>query len=254
MKKSLLTLFTAIITFHASAGGVPVIDWTAILQAMIQVALTSNLVSQSDQMLNRMGDPAAISQIAGALQTTTQLAKQGVGQSLKEIQLGTTGDSGQSYDGNGLYKPVETTVAIAGGQTLTRPPENYRKHEAVQKMIADYNAVVTDTKARRDTLREAQLQTTEQLKAAGSDAEVQKLKGILQSQEAELATVSAERVEAAQKVLVQQASNEADTARHQQAADEDRAASLQSALVDSLKFFQPDSATVTIPNPKTVNN
>ena len=252
MKKLFLITLTILTTWHASPAGMPVIDLANLAQALVQVLLASNQVYQAGQLLNRLGDPGAVLQLAGAKQTTDEEQQPGVGKSLSKIQNDTTGESGKSYDGNGLYQPVESSVPIAGDQTLPRPTEAYRKHEALQKSLADYAAVVADTQARLDILRDAQLKTTQQLKGATTDAEVQKLKGIQTSQQSELARLAAERSEAAARVEVQRVANEADKARQEQAADELRTASVQSALTDSLRFFKADTTPLTIPNPRTI--
>ena len=252
MKKILLACFILNAALSAPAGGLPVIDLANLAQALMQVMLASNQVFQADQLLKRLGDPSAIWNIAGASQTLSQLGQSGVAKSLPEIQIDTTGQSGQSYNGNGLYTPVQPDIALADGKTVTRPAEAYRKHEALQMTITDYNAVIADTQARRNTLRDAQRQTAEQLKAATTDAQIQKLKGILAAQQSELSTVSAERSEAAAKVEIQKAANEADKARQDQADDELRAASLQSALRDAMQFFDASTKPVMIPDAKQI--
>jgi hypothetical protein len=177
MKKLLLALLLITNAFHASAE-VPVIDFAAIAQAIIQVALASNQVDIARQILARNGDPAAIL-ISSLSQTLSQLGQHGVARTLPDIQNNITGQSGQSSDGNGLYTPVNPDITLANGESITRPTEPYRKHEALQQTIVDYNAVITDTQPRRDSLRDAQVQTIAQLKSATTDAEVQKLKAVL---------------------------------------------------------------------------
>ena len=252
MKKLLLALFLLTNAFRASAE-VPVIDFAAIAQAILQVMLASNQLAIAHQVLDHAGNPMSVI-ISSLPQTVSQLGQHGVAKTLPDIQNSTTGQTGQSYDGNGLYTPVTPDVPAADGQTIIRPAEPYRKHEALQQTIVDYNAVITDTQPRRDALRDAQVQTIAQLKAATTDAEVQKLKTVLAAQDSALNTVNAERAEAAAKVVTQKAANEADKARQEQADGETRAVSLQTALVQALKFFQADTKPMTLPNPKTLIN
>jgi BMFP domain-containing protein YqiC len=248
--KKLYLAFVLSLTALTAPAAVPVVDWAVLAQALMQVALASNQLAQAQELLTRLGDPGAIANIAGAAQTLGQMTEQGVSRSLPEIQQSTTGQSGQSYDGGGLYKAIQPEIPLIDGQTATRPVEAYRKHELLQQAIVNYHAVITNTQARRDGLRASQLETTRQLSAATTDAEVQKLKAVLASQQTELGTVTAERFEAATQVAVQKAANEADKARQQQAEDEERAASLQKSLVHALGFFKADNHHVAIPDPK----
>ncbi len=252
MKKTRPLLLVFLSTWPVAAQW-PVIDLANLQQALVQVMLASNQVFMSDELLKRLGDPAAIQQIVGAAQTLQQLGRAGVARSLREIQLNTTGQSGLTYDGYGLYRPVDADIPLAGGKTTARPTEAYKKFEALQEAVADFNSVTVDTKARRTALRDAQRQTTEQLKAAKTDAETQKLQAVLAAQQSEIANLAAERSEAAARVIIQQASNDADKARQDQADLELRAASLQSALKDAMRFFKADSHPTLLPDPKQVS-
>ena len=248
MKKLLLALFLITNEFRASAE-VPVIDFAAIAQAILQVMVASNQLAIVHQILDHAGDPLSVI-ISSMSQTASQLGRHGVGKSLPDIQMETTGQPGLSYEGNGLYSPVPSDIPVAGGQTIIRDPASYRKHEALQNTIRDYNDIISDTQTRRDALRDAQVQTLAQIKTATTDAEVQKLNAVQAAQASALSTVNAERVEAAAKVVIQKAANEADKARQEQADDETRAVSQQTALLQALKFFQADTKPLTLPNPK----
>lgn len=250
MKKLLLTLLLVTNAFRASAE-VPVIDFAAIAQAILQVMVASNQLAIAHQILDHAGDPLSVI-ISSMSQTLSQLGQHGVAKTLPDIQNNTTGQSGQSYDGNGLYTPVTPDIPSADGQTIIRPAEPYRKHEALQQTIVDYNAVIADTQPRRDALRDAQVQTLAQIKTATTDAEVQKLNVTVAAQGSALNTVNAERSEAAAKVAIQKAANEADQARQEQADNETRAVSLQTALLQALKFFQADTKPMTLPDPRTL--
>ena len=249
MKRSVfLSLVTLAAASPASAEW-PVIDLSNLEQALKQVELAQQQVTLIMETLKRMGDPAAVKQIIGAGQTLDQLARPGVGQSLLDLQLAATGQMGLAYDGFRLYRPVPPVVVLPDGKLVARPAEEYRKHEALQRAVTDFHAVTSDTQARREALRTAQSETTAQLQVATTDAEVQKLKGIQAAQASELNTITAEQSEAATRVLVQHAANEADKARQEQADLETRTASLQSALRGILRFFRADSKPALIPTP-----
>lgn len=254
MKKYWLILVLLATAVTARSSGIPVVDAANLLQAIAQVAFASNQLAQAQELLKHLGNPAVITDVAGAAQTLGQMALSGVNKTLPELQQQTTGQAGQSYDGNGVYQPVDPVIPLVDGQTATRPVDAYRKHELMQQAVENYHRVITNTQARRDALRAAQRETTQQLGAATTDAEVQKLKAVQVAQQAEMVTVSAERSEAATQVAVQKAANEADKARKEQADDEARAASIQKSLTHALGFFKADSSHVEIPDPKTVPN
>ena len=252
MKKILLACLILSTAGSAPAGGVPVFDWANLIQSMLQVMLASNQLDIASTVMKRAGDPASVV-ISSASTTLSQLGQPGVAKTLPKIQSDTTGQSGQAYDGDGLYTAVPSDITLSDGRTIARPPEPYRKHEALQQTIVDYNAVIADTQPRRDALREAQVSTTEQLKAATTDAEIQKLQVVLAAQDSALNTVTAERSEAADKVAIQKAANEADKARQEQADDELRAVSLQTALLQAMQLFQADTKPMTLPNPRSID-
>lgn len=252
MKKRILTVLAVTAALSAWTAGIPVIDVGNLEQDLVQVGLARKQVEQAIELVRRTGDPALIQRIIGAAETLQHLGLLGPGKSLEEIQLSTTGQPGLAYSGGGLYEPIRPDIPIAGGMTVPRPVEAYRKFEALQQSVTDYNSVIAESRVRRQSLRDAQRQTTAQLGNATTDAEVQKLKSVLISEQSELQTLAAERSEAAARVVIQHALTEGDRMRQEQADQELRAASLQSALRDSLRFFQVDNTRLVLPNPNQV--
>ena len=155
-------------------------------------------------------------------------------------------------DGGGIYIPISPEIQMADGTFVTRPQEPYRKFEVVQRAVEEYHTVDQDTQERRNTLRQAMKQTTERLEGARSDAEAQKLKGIIAAQTSELATINAERSESFSRVLVLQAANQADQDRQRQADLETRAAQLQNAWTNVIRLFKTDSHPAPIPDPSAI--
>ena len=251
MKTILVTILIVSLALPTRAA-LYVVDWANLEQAVHQVMFAKQQAESMADELRRMGDPAAVQRLSGAVMTLAELVQPGLGQSLADLQRRTTGQGGILYDGGGLYPRVESEIPLSNGQTLPRSAEAYRKYEALQQAVANYHAVVADTRARLAALRQAQRETSEQLGAAQSDAETQKLKGVLASQESALGGLAAERAEATANVLVQQAANEADRARQAQADTETRAAGLQSALQNAFRLFKADSRPTMIQPPTAV--
>jgi len=202
--------------------------------------------------LARQGDPAAIQRLAGWGELSQALGTPGVGLSLDQMQLATTGAAALSYDGNGLFTPIGPNLITPDGITAERVQPDYRKFEALIRSAANYLAVQADTEQRRLQLREQIRSTTARIEAALTEAEVSKYKAVLAAQTAELTSFEAERQAASSRVMVQQAINQNAAALHQQARSEDQAAAFRAANDQLTRFLKPDTKPVTIPAPRTV--
>jgi len=82
-----------------------------------------------------------------------------------------------SNNAGGLFQSVGTTFTTPDGQTVTRQDTPFKPIAVVQKTTDNYLSVSTDAAARRVELKNQIASTTEQLKSASTDAEVQKLQG-----------------------------------------------------------------------------
>src|SRR5436190_23865599 len=89
------------------------------------------LLAQELIKLAREGDPAAIQQLAGLAQLGQSLTTPGTGLPLSSLQKAATGASAFSYDGNGLYRPVQDRVLTPSGLLVMRSEPDYRKFDAV---------------------------------------------------------------------------------------------------------------------------
>jgi hypothetical protein len=250
-------LFIAIAVFCASAQ-VPTIDIANLEKSIAQLKALYDQIQQGKQLLKQIGDAADIQDIAGAAQTLSGFGNLGTTQTAPNQSSGSattpvTGQGGMTTDGGGVFTPVSTEIEVADGTSVPRSADAYLKFEVLYQSIEQYNTVNKDTQRRRDSLRQAMRSTTEGLAKAQSDAEVQKLTGILAAQTSELATINAERSEAANRVLIVQAANQADLERQQQAELELRAANLQSAFRESARFFKADSRPTLISKPSKIS-
>lgn len=81
------------------------------------------------------------------------------------------------YNASGLFHSIGTTFETPNGQTVTRLEAPYLPVAAVQKTTDNYLSVSTDATARRIALKAQIAATTDALKSATIDAEVQKGKG-----------------------------------------------------------------------------
>lgn len=231
------------------SAGIPVIDVSAIAQAIEQVRIATAQLEQAKTELERLGDPRVIkTEAANAL--LQSLSQVGAGRTLLEIQVESTPVGGTLFDANGLYRPPTDILQTAGGAIIARPTQEYRKYDAIEQSVITHENVMYDTEERRKSLRAQIQEALRQLQKAPTMAEVAKLQGLLTALHAELATVDRERDTALSRVLVQQVYNQTDGARQQQARREETEASIQQATKKLGEGFKVDTTPIRIPSPR----
>ncbi len=110
----------------------------------------------------------------------------------------------------GLFQSIGRAFTTPDGQTVNRPEAPYLPLAAVQKTTDNYLAVSADAAARRTALKQQIAATTTQLKAAATDAEVQKLNSVLTGLSAALNNTDYELNQASASALVQDIANRND--------------------------------------------
>ena len=80
---------------------------------------------------------------------------------------------------NGLYQSVGETFTTPGGFELPRAEELYRKFAASQRATQNFESVYDDVSQRLGVLKGRIAETTQQLQASTTDAETQKLTGVI---------------------------------------------------------------------------
>src|SRR5439155_13165359 len=260
---SITTLLVAASLAHAQ---VVVIDPTAIAHNQANhvvdlakyVEIVNNQIRQINTMTQELqqvtayvtafGDPAKLVNIVGANQLIGSLQQTGVGQTLTPLQRSANGLRALQYNGNGLYQSLGQTFTTPSGNQVPRLEDLYRKYGAIQDDSRNFQSVTTDVLARRANLRNQIASTTTQLQAATTDAETQKLTGVLVGSNAELATVDHEIDNAAGQVLTQDAENRADKERDDQARREERQAQTEESFRRYGEVFQLETTPPTFPD------
>jgi len=153
------------------------------------------------------------------------------------------------YNAGGLFASIGTTFNTPGGQTITRPTDPYKPVAAVQRTTDNYLAVATDAAARRVALKNQIATTTEQLKAATTDAEVQKLQGVLTGLSAALNNTDYEINQATTAALVQDIANRNDTQRQTEAKKEQQHAEFTETVQKYGQTFRLMNAPTAFPTP-----
>ena len=264
--KFIVSITTLLVASSLANAQVVVIDPTAIAHNQANhvvdlakyVEMVNNQIRQINTMTQELqqvtayvkafGDPSKLLNIVGANQLIGSLQQTGVGQTLTQLQRSANGLQALQYNGNGLYQSLAQTFTTPSGAQVPRLEDLYRKYGAIQDDSRNFQSVTTDVLARRANLRNQIASTTTQLQAATTDAETQKLTGVLVGYNAELATVDHEIDNAAGQVLTQDAENRADKERDDQARREERQAQTEESFRRYGEVFQLETTPPTFPD------
>ncbi len=187
-----------------------------------QINLLTSQLQQITAYVNAFGDPAALLQITGADNIISQLQQQPIGQLLGQLQETASGVQSLQNNANGLYRRIEN-ISISGVE-VPRAESLYKKFGALENTVDNFQTVHEQAQGRIQSLKREISTTTTSLQAATTDAQVQKLQGVLASQRAELAALQAEVQQAASQVTVQDTLNRNDEEKQEQAQREKDAA------------------------------
>ncbi|GAA5143742.1 hypothetical protein GCM10023213_32340 [Prosthecobacter algae] len=187
-----------------------------------QINLLTSQLQQVTAYVEAFGDPSALLQITGADNIISQLQQQPIGQLLEQLQETASGVQSLQNNANGLYRSIEN-ISISGVE-VPRAESLYRKFGALENTVDNFQTVHEQAQGRIQSLKREISSTTTSLQAATTDAQVQKLQGVLASQRAELAALQAEVQQAASQVTVQDTLNRNDEEKQAQAQREKDAA------------------------------
>lgn len=209
-------------------------------------ALTQQL-QQIQAYVKAFGDPEQLLSIIGADALIDSLNTSGVGQTLGELQRLASGVESLRDNANGLYQSVGETFTTPGGFELPRAEELYRKFAASQRATQNFESVYDDVSRRRVVLKGRIAETTQQLQASTTDAETQKLTGVITGYNAELAAIDKEVDHALGESLVLDIQNREDREKQEQARKEERMAEFSEAMRSYSKTFQINDAPPSFP-------
>ena len=212
-----------------------------------QITTMTQELQQVTAYVKAFGDPSSLLNITGANQLIGSLQQTGVGQTLTQLQRSANGLQALQHNGNGLYQSLGQTFTTPSGAQVPRLEDLYRKYGAIQDDSRNFQSVTNDVFARRKTLRDEIAATTQKLQASTTDAETQKLNGVLTGYNAELATVDHEIDNAAAQVATQDAENRADRERQEQARREERQAQMEESLQQYGEVFRLETTPPSFP-------
>jgi hypothetical protein len=209
-----------------------------------QVEEIGVLTSQLNEFKNYeslFGNPSqVVLSMVAPLATDLQSVEPGV--NLENLVGKANGSSAMTYNNSGIYATVGTSFKTPGGQTIQRPTNQYQRFSAIINTASNYVTVADNAAQRRATIKTNIAQTTQQLQSATTDAEVQKLNGVLASLDGDLASTDDEVNQAAASATVQDIQNRNDQQKQIQALTEQQNAEFTEAISNyTAKFLLLDT-------------
>jgi len=171
------------------------------------------------------------------------------GVNLEQLVANANGNIALTYNDAGIYATVGTSFQTPGGQTIQRPASQYEPFSAIINTASNYVAVADNAAKRRAAIKDQIAQTTQQLQNATTDAQVQKLQGVLTSLNADLASTDDEVNQAAASALVQDIQNRNDQQKQIQALTEQQNVEFAESVSNYTAKFQLLNAPVPFPAP-----
>jgi hypothetical protein len=255
-KRLLIIATTFLLALPAARAQLVVEDVLSIAQDAVNqvvdlakyVEMVNNQVQQINTMTQELqqtvayvkafGDPAQLLEIAGVNELMSELDLSGVGQTLGELRQTASGIQSLKNNAAGLYQSI-TDVSFSGIE-VPRVTDIYKPFSALENASSNYTTVYDDVTQRRQTLKGQMVGTIDRLQASTTDAETQKLQGVVTAQAAQLQSLDDEIANAASQAVVQDISNRNDEAKQQQARNEEIAAERHDALKKFGTMMVPD--------------
>ena len=171
------------------------------------------------------------------------------GLNLENLVANANGNIALTFNDAGIYATVGTSFQTPGGKTVQRPANQYEPFSAIINTASNYVAVADNAAQRRAAIKDQIAQTTQQLQGATTDAEVQKLHGVLTSLNGDLASTDDEVNQAASAAMVQDIQNRNDQQKQIVALTEQQNAEFAESISNYTAKFQLLNAPVPFPAP-----
>jgi len=216
-----------------------------------QVQQINTLTSQLNQFENYealFGNPSQVV-LSMVAPLAADLKSLEPGLNLENLVANANGNTALTFNDNGIYATVGTSFQTPGGQTIQRPADQYKPFAAVINTASNYVSVADNAAQRRAAIKDQIAQTTQQLQDATTDAEVQKLNGVLASLNSDLASTDDEVNQAAASAMVQDIQNRNDQQKQILALTEQQNAEFTEAVSNYTAKFQLLNAPTTFPTP-----
>jgi hypothetical protein len=163
------------------------------------------------------------------------------------VEQSADGVAALTYDANGLYNQIGATFTTPSGNQIQRNAADYKPNEAINNATANYSTVTANVQQRRQAMKDAIAATTASLQSASTEAEVQKLTGVLMGQNATLAASDKEIDQAVAVSVEQDIENRNDQQKQATAAQEDQKAEVAETFGNYRTNFQLNAQPPTFP-------
>jgi cell division protein FtsL len=211
-----------------------------------QIQALSDQINEFKHYEDLFGNPKAVV-LSTVKPLTDDLRKTELGQTLTTLESAVNGAEAMVYNAGGLFHSVGTTFKTANGATVTRLEAPYRPVAAVQKATDNFLSVSSDATARRIALKGQIAATTDALKNATTDAEVQKLSGVLVGLSSALNNTDYEIDQATASAVVQDIANRNEMQRQVEAKKEQQHAEFTEAVQKYGQTFRLMDAPTEFP-------
>ena len=180
-----------------------------------QINTMTQELQQVTSYVKAFGDPSQLLEITGANELMDSLQQSGVGQTIGALQQTASGVESLRNNAQGLYQSIGNIQF--GNIELPRNADLYKKFSALENAAGNYATVYEDGVQKGQIYRGRIAGTTSALQAASTDAEAQKLQGVITGQAAQLEAVQADVANAATNVITQDILNRNDAEKQEQA-------------------------------------
>ena len=214
-----------------------------------QVQQITNLKEQLDsfnQYKERFGNPASVA-LAAIKVAPADLVRAEIVIDGRALVASASGSGAVTFDGHGLYAAVGATFKTPQGASVERQQAEFKPYDAIHKATDNYLAVSQDASQRRKALKQEIAQQLAALKAAKTDAEVQKVSAGLTTLNAALEGVDHEVQQALASALVQDVANRNVERQRQHARREERKAEFHEAMGNFQEKFKVMSQPSAFP-------
>ena len=213
-----------------------------------QIETLDNQLSEFKNYESLFGNPSQVV-LSMVAPLNADLQSLEPGKNLENLVSSADGNYALTYNDSGLYATVGASFQTRGGQTIQRPADQYKPFAAINGTANNYVTVADNAAQRRATIKDQIAQTTKQLQNATTDAEVQKLHGVLTSLNGDLASTDDEVNQAAASAMVQDIQNRNDQQKQVLALTEQQNAEFTEAVSNYTAKFQLLNAPTTFPTP-----
>jgi len=213
-----------------------------------QITTLGQQLSQFENYESLFGNPSQVL-LSMVAPLDADLQNLEPGRNLENLVANADGNVALTYNDSGIYATVGTSFQTPRGQTIQRPADQYEPFTAIINTASNYVTVADNAAQRRATIKDQIAQTTQQLQDATTDAEVQKLHGVLTSLNGDLASTDDEVNQAAASALVQDIQNRNDQQKQIQALTEQQNAEFEESMSNYAAKFQLLDAPTVFPAP-----